>query len=190
MVAAQEKVAELTDKKTDMLATGLQEADGAIQGVSKQLAAAKAELLQAQANSYSASQVAQFKKGGNFAGGFANGGRIGANEIGIAGEAGAEFIAGPAQVMSAKTSMGVMQTLVKGVGKLESRVQESSTNSQNQVSSNVVKEMSSNMDSKFDSMIGLLSQLVSVEAGAASTAQRSLRATKGLQGNMLKGIGA
>lgn len=190
VVAAQEKVAELTDKKTDMLATGLQEADGAIQGVSKQLAAAKAELLQAQANSYSASQVAQFKKGGNFAGGFANGGRIGANEIGIAGEAGAEFIAGPAQVMSAKTSMGVMQTLVKGVGKLESRVQESSTNSQNQVSSNVVKEMSSNMDSKFDSMIGLLSQLVSVEAGAASTAQRSLRATKGLQGNMLKGIGA
>tara|TARA_B110000503_G_scaffold111308_1_gene166656 strand:- start:827 stop:2902 length:2076 start_codon:yes stop_codon:yes gene_type:complete len=190
VVAAQEKVAELTDKKTDMLATGLQEADGAIQGVSKQLAAAKAELLQAQANSYSASQVAQFKKGGNFAGGFANGGRIGANEIGIAGEAGAEFIAGPAQVMSAKTSMGVMQTLVKGVGKLESRVQESSTNSQNQVSSNVVKEMSSNMDSKFDSMIRLLSQLVSVEAGAASTAQRSLRATKGLQGNMLKGIGA
>jgi hypothetical protein len=190
VVAAQERVAELTDRKTDLLSTGLQETDGAIRGVSEQLAAAKAELLQAQANSYSASQAARFSSGGKFAGGFANGGRIGANEIGIAGEAGAEFIAGPAQVMSAKTSMGVMQTLIKGVGKLEGKVQESATNSQNQVSSNVVKEMSTNMDSKFDSMIGLLSQLVSVEAGAASTAQRSLRATKGLQGNMLKGIGA
>lgn len=150
--------------------------------------------ITAQAQAYTNSQVSRYQSsqtgGPRFTGGFANGGRIGANEIGIAGEAGAEFIAGPAQVMSAKTSMGVMQTLVKGVGKLESRVQESSTNSQNQVSSNVVKEMSSNMDSKFDSMIRLLSQLVSVEAGAASTAQRSLRATKGLQGNMLKGIGA
>lgn len=121
--------------------------------------------------------------------GLAGGGDIRPDEVAVVGEAGPEFIAGPAQVMSAKTSMGVMQNLLKSLGRLESKVQENSTNAQNEVSNSINSSLMNNMDSKFDAMINLLGQLVSVEAGAAQTASRTFRATKGLQGNMLKGLG-
>ena len=44
------------------------------------------------------------------------------------------------------------------------------------------------MSGKFDQMIAQLQQLVSIETSSVATQQRSLRATKGLQGNMLKGV--
>lgn len=121
--------------------------------------------------------------------GFAEGGRIGANEVGITGEAGPEFIAGPAQIMSAKTSMGVMQNLVKSIGKLESKVQERPANTGFEVSNSMNSEMINGMNRGFDSMISMLARLIDVESGAAQTASRTMRATKGLQGNMLKGLG-
>ena len=124
-----------------------------------------------------------------YTGGFAKGGSIGASEFGMVGEAGPEFISGPANVMSANTSMGVMQNLMKGIKNLDSSVQENSTNSQNTISnSNVGDKIDKLMTSKFDTMIQQLQMLVAIESNSVNTQTKSLRATKSLQGNMLKGI--
>lgn len=145
------------------------------------------------AQEYTESQLSRYaasKAGGPaFSGGFANGGRIGAGEFGMVGEAGAEFISGPANVMSANTSMGVMQNLMKGIKNLDSSVQENNTNSQNTISnSNVGDKLDKLMTNKFDTMIQQLQMLVAIESNSVNTQTKSLRATKSLQGNMLKGI--
>ena len=127
-------------------------------------------------------------EGSSYRGGFAEGGEIGANEFGMVGEAGPEFISGPANVMSANTSMGVMQNLMKGIKSLDSSVQNNGANGQNTISNNNVAEQMSNlMTSKFDTMIQQLQTLVTIESSSASAQQKTFRATKSLQGNMLKG---
>lgn len=118
----------------------------------------------------------------------AKGGTLDPNEVALVGESGAEFVRGPGEVTSARESMGVMQNLIKGIKTLEESVQTQTTNTENSISSSN-NNNNSNLEPKFDVMIGLLSQLVSVESNAASTAQRTYKATKGLQGNMLKGLG-
>jgi hypothetical protein len=47
--------------------------------------------------------------------------------------------------------------------------------------------MSNLMASKFDTMIQQLQTLVTIESSSVSAQQKTFRATKGLQGNMLKG---
>jgi polyhydroxyalkanoate synthesis regulator phasin len=132
-------------------------------------------------------KIASFRAGGPIRG-FAKGGEIGANELAMVGEAGPEFISGPANVMSANTSMGVMQNLMKGIKSLDSSVQNSGVNGQNTISnSNVAEQMSNLMASKFDTMIQQLQTLVTIESSSVSAQQKTFRATKSLQGNMLKG---
>ena len=135
------------------------------------------------------SKVARYQANpSRYSGGFANGGRIGAGEYGMVGEAGPEFISGPANVMSANTSMGVMQNLMKGIKSLDASVQNNGTNGQNTISNNNVAEQMSNlMASKFDTMIQQLQTLVTIESSSVSAQQKTFRATKSLQGNMLKG---
>jgi len=135
------------------------------------------------------SKVARYQANpSRYSGGFANGGRIGAGEYGMVGEAGPEFISGPANVMSANTSMGVMQNLMKGIKSLDATVQNNGVNGQNTISNNNVAEQMSNlMASKFDTMIQQLQTLVTIESSSVSAQQKTFRATKSLQGNMLKG---
>jgi hypothetical protein len=135
------------------------------------------------------SKVARYQANpSRYSGGFANGGRIGAGEYGMVGEAGPEFISGPANVMSANTSMGVMQNLMKGIKSLDATVQNNGVNGQNTISnSNVAEQMSNLMASKFDTMIQQLQTLVTIESSSVSAQQKTFRATKSLQGNMLKG---
>lgn len=116
----------------------------------------------------------------------AKGGRINSGEVALVGESGAEFVAGPGEVMSAKTSMGVMQNLLKGIKALDENVQSQAQNTATAISNT---RDNSNIEKKYDTMIGLLTQLVNVEVDASNTAQRTYRATKGLQGNMIRGLG-
>ena len=139
------------------------------------------------------------------------GGKINPGETALVGESGAEFVRGPGEVTSANDSASIMkdlsnsisafdasqkssenmsalQNLLKGVKTLDETVQTQSTNASNSIS-NTNKDYN-NMEKKYDTMIGLLTQLVSVESNAANTAQRTYKATRGLQGNMLKGLGA
>ena len=189
VVAAEDAINRLQEQKADMLSRGLQETDGAIVDLSNQLESAKRELLQAQNNAFTAQKLQSFQTApGRFTGGFAKGGNIPARGFGLVGEAGPEFISGPANVMSARNSMGVMQTLMKSIRGLDSSVQESKSNVQNQLSNAIQSNISNGSEQKFDTMISLLSQLVQVESYDAGTQKRIMKATKGLQGNLLRGV--
>lgn len=147
--------------------------------------------VQRAATAYTNARVSEFQRTGSTRRGFAEGGFIRPNEIGMVGEAGPEFIAGPANVMSAKTSMGVLQNLIKGIRGMEGSFQEQSKQTQNQISNLDTGSFgSSDLASRLDNMISVMERLVSIEYEAAGTAKRTFRATRGLQGNMLKGIGA
>ena len=183
LVAAQTSLAELVSQ-------GLSNLDPPVRAARAAAEAAQvaAESADAQARAVAAS-VRSGHGGKLFSGGRAKGGSIGSNEYAMVGEAGPEFISGPANVMSANTSMGVMQNLMKGIKNLDSSVQENSTNSQNTISnSNVGDKIDKLMTSKFDTMIQQLQMLVAIESNSVNTQTKSLRATKSLQGNMLKGI--
>ena len=143
----------------------------------------------AEAQKFTQGKIDAYQKSGKILGGFAEGGSIGPNEYGIVGEAGPEFIGGPAQVMSAKTSMGVMQTLMKSIRALDTSVQESQSNAQNQLSNIIQGNTGGNLnDQKLDTMISLLSQIVQVENIAVGTQRKTMKATRGLQGNLLRGV--
>ena len=190
LVQANERLAELTSQ-------GFTTMEGPVQQAAEEAAAAKeeasaariaAEAAESQASAVRAS--VRLGHGGKlFSGGRAEGGGIGANEFAMVGEAGPEFVAGPAQVMSAKTSMGVMQNLMKGIKSLDTTVQNNGGNQQNTISNNnnVAEQMSNLMANKFDTMIQQLQTLVTIESSSATAQQKTFRATKSLQGNMLKG---
>ena len=194
---AQGELASLTSQ-------GFQEMEGPIQQARERVETAEANLsrtietgnervmsaVQRAATAYSNARVADFKRTGNARRGFAEGGFIRPNEVGMVGEEGPEFIAGPANVMSAKTSLGVMQTLMKTIKSVESGVQEQAKQTENQISTMSNSSMSADIGQKLDRMISVMEALYGVETAAATTAKRTFKATRGLQSNMLKGIGA
>ena len=190
--AAAAAAQEATDRVAAMTEAGFQAQDPQLRAAQEEANRAAAEAARAAETAAATQRVVSSLTHTARTGvmrGFAEGGRINPNEIGMVGEAGPEFIAGPAQVMSANTSMGVMQTLMKSIKALDSKVQERPSNAGFELSNSINSDLMNGMNGKFDSMISLLSQLINVEAGAAQTANRTMRATKGLQGNMLKGLG-
>ena len=77
---------------------------------------------------------------------------------------------------------------MKGIKSLDANVQNNGVNGKNTISNNNVAEQMSNlMASKFDTMIQQLQTLVTIESSSVSAQQKTFRATKSLQGNMLKG---
>jgi hypothetical protein len=184
----QKELADLTTEQSHAITNGQFERAAELQAQIDAMEANIQKSVQASAQAFTEARVAEYTRTGIGIRGFAEGGNIRAGEVGMVGEAGAEFIAGPAQVMSARTSMGVMDNLMKTIKALDTNVQTQNEQAQSGISNNS-KEYT-NLEPKFDAMIGLLSQLVSVEVGAERTAQRTFKATRGLQGNMLRGIGA
>ena len=179
---AQARIAELTSQ-------GFTAMDPPIRAAAESAEAARiaAEAAEAQASAVRAS--ARLGHGGKlFSGGRAKGGGIGANEFAMVGEAGPEFISGPANVMSANTSMGVMQTLMKSIKSLDSNVQEVQSNVANDISTSSAAQSQSVNGEKLDTMINLLGQLITVENMAVGTQRKTMKATKGLSGNMLRGV--
>ena len=186
LAEANARVAELTSQgftAMDPPMRAAQEAaERAARGV-EQLAEAQAH-TQASIRKFEAAQAA----GRRYTGGFAEGGRIPAGAFGMVGEAGPEFVSGPANVMSAKTSMGVMQTLMKSIRALDNNVQEVQSNVANNISTNSAAQSQSMNNDKLDTMISLLGQLITVENMAVGTQRKTMKATQGLTGNMLRGV--
>jgi hypothetical protein len=188
LLNANEELKQAQDQVAKLTAEGFTAMDPPMRAA-KEAAERAANEVQKLANKYTQGKLDSYKQSGRLLGGFAEGGRIGANELGIVGEAGPEFISGPANVMSAKTSMGVMQTLMKSIRALDNNVQEVQSNIQNGISTN--NESSAfgiESNKKLDTMINLLGQLIQVENMAVGTQNRQLKATKGLTGNMLRGV--
>ena len=194
VLSAQDQLRKAQDDIARLTSQGFTAMDPPMQAAKEaaERAASAVERL-AQAQEFTMSKIDQYNRSragmGRFSGGFAEGGDIPAGGFGMVGEAGPEFVTGPANIMSAKSSMGVMQTLMKSIRALDTNVQDVQSNIENGISTN--NESSTiNVESnkKLDTMIGLLGQLIQVENMAVGTQSRQLRATKGLTGNMLRGV--
>lgn len=194
VLSAQEQLKKAQDDIARLTSQGFTAMDPPMQAAKEaaERAASAVERL-AQAQEFTMSKIDAYNRSragmGRFSGGFAEGGNIPAGGFGMVGEAGPEFVTGPANIMSAKSSMGVMQTLMKSIRALDTNVQDVQSNIENGISTN--NESSTiNIESnkKLDTMIGLLGQLIQVENMAVGTQSRQLRATKGLTGNMLRGV--
>ena len=194
VLSAQEQLKKAQDDIARLTSQGFTAMDPPMQAAKEaaERAASAVERL-AQAQEFTMSKIDQFNRAragmGNFSGGFAEGGNIPAGGFGMVGEAGPEFVTGPANIMSAKSSMGVMQTLMKSIRALDTNVQDVQSNIENGIStSNESSTINLESNKKLDTMIGLLGQLIQVENMAVGTQSRQLRATKGLTGNMLRGV--
>ena len=189
VTTTQQKLEEAQARIADLTSQGFQAMDPPIRAAAEAAEAARiaAEAAEAQASAVRAS-VRSGHGGKLFSGGRAKGGGIGANEFAMVGEAGPEFISGPANVMSANTSMGVMQTLMKSIKSLDSNVQEVQSNVANEISTSSAAQSQSMNGEKLDTMINLLGQLITVENMAVGTQRKTMKATKGLSGNMLRGV--
>ena len=143
---------------------------------------------------YTAARIADFQRataaGRRYTRGFARGGNIPGGGYGIVGEAGPEFVSGPANVMSARSSMGVVNNMMRTIRNVENRVQEGNSNGTNSISSNITDSMVSMLEGKLNEQNMILQNLLQVETTASETGKRQYKATRGLSGNMLKGIGA
>jgi hypothetical protein len=198
------KVEDATNKLADLQATAAQmTTDGFtkqdpqfagiqsdIERVRGDLAKAKSELLQKQADLYTAQRIRDGRRTGNYTRGFATGGNIPGGKFGVVGEAGPEFVSGPANVMSSRSSMGVVNNMMRTIRNVENRVQEGGSNGQNSISSNITDSMVSMLEGKLNEQNMILQNLLQVETTASETGKRQYKATRGLSGNMLKGIGA
>jgi len=193
ITTAEERLAEANARVAELTSQGFTAMDPPMQAAreaAERAAQGVETLRQNQAHTNAAlERFRESQQGGRrFSGGFAEGGSIPQGGYGLVGEAGPEFISGPANVMSAKTSMGVMQTLMKSIRSLDNNVQEVQSNVANSISTSSAAQSQSMNDDKLDTMISLLGQLITVENMAVGTQRKTMKATKGLTGNMLRGV--
>ena len=193
ITTAEERLAEANARVAELTSQGFTAMDPPMQAAREaaERAAQGVETLR-QNQQHTNAAIERFREsqqgGRRFTGGFAEGGSIPQGGYGLVGEAGPEFISGPANVMSAKTSMGVMQTLMKSIRSLDSNVQEVQSNVANSISTTSAAQSQNMNGDKLDTMINLLGQLISVENMAVGTQRKTMKATKGLTGNMLRGV--
>lgn len=134
----------------------------------------------------------------DYAGPFAEGGRIPAGEFGLVGEAGPEFISGPADVISTRNTRSIIDLMntMSSINRQPDFVPETPRQTQAQEQTNNISnnnEMSqliNMLGSNFKDMNNVLNQMLRIESEIAETTNRQYKATRGLSGNLIKGIGA
>lgn len=132
-----------------------------------------------------------------FAGGFEDGGFIPEGNFGLVGEAGPEFISGPADIMNSQSSRSVMEFINnmasinrKSMFEPEDTNQtQTQTETDNISNTSELNELVKVLGGNFKDMNMLLNKMLNVENQIAETNRRQYKATKGLNGNLLKGIG-
>ena len=193
LVDENHKIADLEAQRDEMIRQGNFERAAEL---SQKMESLKEELKATfvEGQKYTAARIADFQRataaGRRYTRGFARGGNIPGGGYGIVGEAGPEFVSGPANVMSARSSMGVVNNMMRTIRNVENRVQEGNSNGTNSISSNITDSMVSMLEGKLNEQNMILQNLLQVETTASETGKRQYKATRGLSGNMLKGIGA
>lgn len=189
---------EVADTEQRLSALQMRQSEALMAGQSEQAAsigseidAMKAELssaIQRSAEAFTRSRVAEYQRTGFAGRGFASGGYIRAGEVGVTGELGPELITGPGNVLSTENTRNLL-TMMKGLrAQIDNPTTTSYNNDSNAISNSISDNMVSMLESKLNVQNSLLEKLLRVESGAADTGKRQYRATKGLGGNMLKGI--
>ena len=199
MVMAQEVTIQAVDDAETRLGQGQDEIAMAQEVTIQAVEQSRIDTLRAieDGMAYTNRQVERYRaaqaSGTQFYGGFDNGGFIPQDGFGIVGERGPEIVSGSANVT------GRMKTF-DFINQLNDKMNSVATTMENQVNSVDNTTQISNNSNEISSMIKDLNDSIkSLNAGMHNIANinqqqlhteiKSLRATKGLQGNMLKGIG-
>lgn len=198
--AASSDLADLQAQAADLTAQGFTQQEGAIKqtqekinATQSQIEQVKRELLQAQAENHTATKLAMMKAsqagGRKFSGGFAEGGSIDPGEFGVVGERGPEIVNGPGSVLSTDNT-GNLMSLMKG---LRATIDSTTTtnapaNEENTISNSITERMISTLETRLDKQSSILERLLEVETVSQLTGKKQYRATRGLGGNLLKGI--
>lgn len=126
--------------------------------------------------------------------GFADGGRMNAGELAMVGEQGPELMFGPGTVFDNATSGNILSLVNNARGiksAVDQAVQDQQNTGQNDISNNSdIKEMVQVLQDRFGHLGGLMERLVQIESEGVNTQRRTYKATKGLNGNLLKGVNA
>lgn len=184
----EQRLSALQMRQSEALMTGQSEQAAAI---GSEIDAMKVELssaIQRSAEAFTRSRVADYQRTGFAGRGFASGGYIRAGEVGVTGELGPELVTGPGNVLSTENTRNLL-TMMKGLrAQIDNPATTAYNNDSNAISNSISDNMVSMLESKLNVQNSLLEKLLRVESGAADTGKRQYRATKGLGGNMLKGI--
>lgn len=186
---AEASIAQLQFRQTEAMLSGQTDQASSIGAEIDKMKSELSTAIQKTGQAFTNSRLADYKRSGFTGRGFANGGYIRSGEIGVTGEMGPELISGPGNVLSTENTRN-LTTAMRG---LRSQIDNNATSSYNSdtdtISNNISETMLSMLEGKLNTQNSLLESLLRVESSAADTGKRQFRATKGLSGNMLKGIG-
>lgn len=121
--------------------------------------------------------------------GFDSGGRIPLGDIGIVGERGPEIITGSNGVTSRLKTIDVMNKMSEAAKAIPDRVQVEANNSVDSISSS--SEMISELrktSQGIEKLITSMGKVIDINDQQLYTEKRTQRITKGLNGNLLKGV--
>ena len=185
----EQKIAQLQFRQTEATLAGQSQQAQAIGAEIEQMQAELSSAIVKTGEAFTRARINDYKTRGFTGRGFADGGYIRSGEIGVTGEMGPELISGPGNVLSTENT----RNLVTAMRGLRSQIDNNATSSYNSdtntISNNISETMMTMLEGKLNTQNSLLESLLRVESSAADTGKRQFRATKGLSGNMLKGIG-
>ena len=210
LAEAQKELADLNKKQAEMVSNGFTAQDAASRFMSEQIASAEQRVAEAERNlentitvsisqmqDYTLNAIDRMKQAQAsnrpFYGGFDNGGFIPQDGFGIVGERGPEIVSGSANITGRMKTFDVMN-------KIAERMNNIATAQENQVNSvDNSTPISNNNNSELSNMIRKLNDAItdlnagiynvaSINEQQLQTEMKNLRATKNLNGNILKGV--
>lgn len=207
---AQKELADLNKKQAEMVSNGFTAQDAASKFMSEQIASAEQRVAEAERNlentiTTSISQMQDYTLGAidrmkqaqaqnrPFYGGFDNGGFIPQDGFGIVGERGPEIVSGSANITGRMKTFDVMNKIAERMNNIatEQENQVNSVDNNTSISNNNNSELS-NMIRKLNDAITDLNagiyNVASINEQQLQTEMKNLRATKNLNGNILKGV--
>ena len=155
--------------------------------------AAQSETIRA-AMEFTDRQISRYESDPNFVGGFDSGGNIPGGAFGIVGEYGPELIGGPANVVGRRDTSQMISSMMRNIASLADlpqMIQDQTVpdTDVNEITTNSNDRTMQALGSLFSRLEGKLDQLITIEARLSDTGVKTLRATRGLTGNLHRGIG-
>jgi len=143
---------------------------------------------------YTNRQISRYESDPNFVGGFDSGGNIPSGAFGMVGEYGPELIGGPANVVGRRETSQMISSMMRNISSLADLPQMIQDQTVPDTNVNEITTSSNDrtmqaLGSLFSRLEGKLDQLITIEARLSDTGVKTLRATRGLTGNLHRGIG-
>lgn len=203
LAAAEENLARLEEAASEAIIRNNTEANAVIQD---QITAARSQVVEAEANlqnainrsveqiqQYTLSQVDRYNRAqagmGTFSGGFDSGGNIPNSGFGIVGERGPEIITGSNGITGRVKSIDIMNRMINAAKSIPNNIEVEEKRSPSNISSNEDMMQELRRQSKsIDQLVETMYRMVDINGEQLYTERKTQRITKGLNGNLLKGV--